>query len=237
VTAEIDAALPAETVAVLRGVACARAKLQRVARQIEERAACGSAYGINYVPWNGFGPDTVASLRERAAATGHSLCPEVTADEADDAARYSQELAFVPRLRVQLERLVAWAARSTAIHEARHVADDLDEQAGKPLRCASCGRLPASSLAELSAYLASFADPATGYAALYQSCSLRASASAGPFAPALDAVLPRLLPGGCNGVIPDDAPASAATLEQELLGRNDAIALGGEFPSVVPATR
>jgi hypothetical protein len=237
VTAEIEAALPVDTVAVLRGAACARAELQRVARQIEGRAACGSHYGINYVPWNGFGPDTVASLRERAAATGDSPCPDVTVDEAGDAARYSQELAFVPQLRLQLERLVAWAARSTAIHEARHVADDLDERAGKPLRCPDCGRLPASSLAELSAYLASFADPATGHAALYQACSLRASATTGPFAPALDAVLPCLLPGGCRGVIPNEVPVRAAPLQQELLGRADAITLGGEFPSSVPATR
>jgi hypothetical protein len=237
VAAEIAAALPPDALTLLQGAACARAQLERVARQIEERADCGSRYGINFVPWNGFGADTLTSLGRRAEATAGAACPDVTPEEAADAALYSRALAFAPRLRPNLERLVAWAARPTAIHEARHVADHLDEQAGKPLRCASCGRLPAPSLAELSAYLASFADPATGYAALYQACSLEQSPTLGPQVFALAVILPRLLPEGCTGVLPDDIPARAADLQQELLGRYDALTLGGEFPATVPATR
>ena len=72
VAAEIEAALPADAVESLRRTAPARACLTRVVRQVEDRASCGSRYGFNFVPWNGFSADTLARAKRRAEREGGS---------------------------------------------------------------------------------------------------------------------------------------------------------------------
>ena len=232
VSAAVEAALPADAVAVLRRTALARASLARVARQISDRAACGSTFGINFVPWNGFTDDALDDLDDLAAETGEADCPEVTPDEAADARRYSRESAETPagELLAALERLVAWTARSTAIHEARHLADDQDAQAGGVLHCPECASLAPASIVEASAFIASFADPSTGNLAVYQACSLPAGTDPDAHQAAIRFLLSMLLPDGCPRPPPNNQTVRAAALERRLFGRSDPTLFAGDPP-------
>jgi hypothetical protein len=238
VSAEIEAALPADAAATLREVAGARACLTRVVRQVEERAECGSRFGFNFIPWNGFSADTVARAKRRAERSGDDDCPEVTVEEAEDMARCSAELAGAGAgLRPALERLVAWAARHTAVHEARHGADSLAAEAGRPLTCRGAEALVGDACSELSAYLAAFAEPGTGFSALYQACSFLESGSRRASGRALEVAFGRLLPGGCEGPLPEDLAGEARRLQGEFLGREEAIVLPADYPETLPVVR
>ncbi len=134
--------------------------------------------------------------------------------------------------------LVAWAHRIPVIHEVRHVADD-HRAAGRdrPLHCPQCPEgFDISTRLELSAYLASFAAVGTGHGALLQACAVDLSDDT-PHARALSYLLPRLLPGGCEGPVPGDLYARAGAVERELLGRSEEIALPAGFPRCVRGWR
>ncbi|MBI5499614.1 MAG: hypothetical protein HY907_05195 [Deltaproteobacteria bacterium] len=237
VAADIEAALPADAVAVLRDTAGARACLTRVVRQVEERQECGSRYGFNFIPWNGFSADTLASAARRAERSAGDACPALTREEAADMARCSAEPAAAAGVRPALERLVAWAARHTVVHEARHGADDAAAEAGRPLACGDDTGLSGDSCQELSAYLAAFADPATGFTAAFQACSYRNDTLGGPAARALDVAFARLLPGGCESPLPPGFKDAAARLQRELLGRAEPVVLPAAYPATLPVLR
>jgi hypothetical protein len=230
--------LPPDTFAVLRRTAPARAALEAVRRALDVRAECGARYGFNFVPWNGFDEATVARARHWAERAAGNDCPDLLPEEAETLARASVALAAeAAALHPALERLVAWAARPTTIHEVRHVADEQGTAAGRPPHCPGCLGLGPTAIGELSAYLASFADPGSAWAAVVQACGLFDRPEPGPHFQALTLVLARLLPDGCTGSPPEDLATRAAALQHELLGRTDPVALPPEFPSQLPVVR
>jgi hypothetical protein len=231
-------ALPPDALAVLRRTAPHRAALEALRRALDDRSECGARYGFNFVPWNGFDAATVARARRWAERSAGNDCPDLQPAEADVLAQASTALAAeAAALRPALETLVAWAARPTAIHEVRHVADEPSTGDGRPPHCPDCLGLGPAAVGELSAYLASFADPSGAWPAVVQACGLLERPEPGPHFQALTLALARLLPDGCAAPAPGDLAARAAALQAELLGPTDPVVLPPEFPARLPALR
>jgi hypothetical protein len=90
--------------------------------------------------------------------------------------------------------------------------------------------------AEVSAYLASFAAEALGQVALLQACGVDPERKEAHSA-ALGYLLPKLLPNGCAGAVPDDWYERARVLDRELFGREETIVLPAQFPEALPVRR
>jgi hypothetical protein len=122
-----------------------------------------------------------------------------------------------------LAELTAHLIRGVAVHEGRHAADgDPSEAFRRPLGCTACrDGLSMAARAEVSAYLASFADEATGVSSLHQACRVSNGSSANAIA--LGYLLPQLVPGGCAGGPPPDLQMRARKLERALFHRSERI--------------
>jgi hypothetical protein len=119
------------------------------------------------------------------------------------------------------------------VHEARHLADDGDPD----LSCRGCPESMSYAVrAEVSAYLASFAAAGLGHVALVQACGVDLDRNEAHSA-ALSFLLPRLLPFGCDGPMPDGWYDSARALERQLFAREDVIAFPIGFPETLPLRR
>ena len=231
IRAEVAAALPPRSVAVLRDTAPAHWTVREAVEAIHFRHRCGSDLVVEIFPWEGLPPAGRALLRRAALGDHDPICPEVTAGEAKALIGASERLEHAERLVEALEGLVAWLARGVTVHESRHAADD-DRADGlrTPLDCRGCpGGLDTGARAELSAYLASFAAPGTGYASLFQACEMEDEEGT-PHAAALAFVRARLGTGGCKAAPPSDLYARARDLEESLFDRAEAISLPASFP-------
>jgi hypothetical protein len=149
----------------------------------------------------------------------------VTLAEAATIEQESAVLAQTRHLEAALDALTDHMMRGVAVHETRHVADEHRAHAfTRPLRCPACPReLGVLARAEVSAYLASFADEATGVTSLHQACRVANGTHANAIA--LGYLLPRLLPDGCAAGPPPDLHKRARQLEQALFGRSQPITL------------
>lgn len=220
-----DALTPAEMDA-LRATAEDRWWMGRAAAAIHGRRACGSAFYVSRIPWNGMSGRDLSTLQAAAssAASRGDDCPDVTETEALVFAVRTSEIRRTPGVYAAIERLIGHVAASVAVHEARHAADDA-ALAGRALSCSGCPSGTSETAAlEASAYVASFAHAGTGALALYQACALDPATT-----PELAAVVAflagRLSPGGCADGPPSDLSTRAAALEAELFGRSEPIAL------------
>jgi hypothetical protein len=225
VSAEVQAALSPEHFAVLSRTAPAFHALLGLRASILERQDPGSRLRMRLPPTRGYPPAFRAELERMAQTEQSSPCPVLTLLEADRVDLESETLARAPELEAALARLTAHLVRGVAVHEARHVADeDQAHASGEPLRCPGCpGELGVAARAEVSAYLASFADQETGISSLYQACHV--ARSTGANAAALGYLLRELLPGGCSQGPPSDLYTRARRLEQRLFHRSEPIAL------------
>lgn len=219
--AAAERGLSEPTLAVLRDTAAARAEGVAVAEAVQARHDCGSEFILRAMPWNGFESDALDRL-ERWVETGP--CPSLTAEELAglrraSAALQSPELAGT--LPSALAELAAWRGRGVAIHELRHVADDVDLDDDDDLSCAIC---PASAStvvrAELAAYLAELAWSEAPAIAFFDAC-LVAEANETAHAEAL-AILFGAARWSCAAV-PDGLAAQARELEQAAFGRSEEI--------------
>jgi hypothetical protein len=225
VSAEVQAALGPEHFAALSRTAPAFHALLGLRASILERQEPGSHLRMSLPPVRGYAPGFRAELERMADTDQFSACPTLTLPEADRVDLESEALARTPGLEAALGRLTAHLVRGVAVHEARHVADeDQAHTSGEPLGCPGCpGELGVAARAEVSAYLASFADQATGISSLYQACHV--ARSTGANAVALGYLLRELLPGGCSQGPPSDLYTRASRLEQRLFHRSEPIAL------------
>jgi hypothetical protein len=224
-SAEVQAALSPEHYAVLSRTAPSFHALVGLRKSILESQDPGSRFRMSLPPAHGYAPTFRAELERMAEAEHGSACPVLSLLEADRIDLESEALARVPELEAALAALTAHLVRGVAVHEARHVADeDQAHASGKPPRCPGCPReLGAAARAEVSAYLASFADEQTGISSLYQACHV--GRKSGANATALGYLLPQLLAGGCSQGPPSDLYARARRLEQRLFNRSQPIAL------------
>ncbi len=176
---EMAGAVEPPLLEVLRDTASARWELRVAMASINLRRACGSSFVINHVPWYGFDKSTLDRLEEYADADNGDPCPSVTPLELDQMKDATRSLRETDALEPALEALVAWAARGTAVHEVRHVADHrLVGSHRQPPPCTGCDELNDQAVRELSAYLASFAWSEARYAALFQACDQKGGSHA-----------------------------------------------------------
>ena len=218
---------------VLEDTAADRFWLERAVAQVHTRARCGSRFQIGHLPFDGLHHRDLLEVRRYAAATADSPCPDVTPIEAAALTMRSRRLQDTAGLRQALEALSAWVARSIAIHEARHAADD-----GEPgaLVCHGC---PADfgtvATLEVSAYVASFGAEQVGPVAALQACAVEEVDAAGR-GQWIRFVSDRL--GGiCDSGPTPDMAERAAQLEERLFQRNEPIRLHPDFPDLLPLER
>lgn len=230
---ELSAGLPAEALALLESTAPIRAAMLADVAAIRERASCGSRFVIPLVPNLGFDQRSLDALTRAARRAGGGRCPQVTIEEAERLALAAEHFAGTPRLEEAIAALSAWVARGIAVHEARHVADALSfGDLERPIPCAACeGALGASSRAELSAYLATFAHAEHGASSLLLAC---AAGERGPHGAARAWLVARDPIFACERGYSAETSASAARWEQEIFGRSEPAQVMG-LPGALPA--
>lgn len=232
IRAEVRRALHPTDYRVLSETAADRFWLERAIAAVHTRARCGSEFEILELPYDGLHARTLREVQRRQqSAAAADPCPDVTQMEFLALKTRSKALQSTAGLEQALEALNAHVARTIAVHEARHAADDA---VPGPLSCPGCG-LSEVGILEASAYLASFRDPETSTVALLQACAV-AQVNAAGRAKAIEFVTDALGDPCTNG--PTSAiPELARKLESELFDRDDAIALHPEFPMHLPLER
>lgn len=229
---ELDAIGP-ESVKTLRETARLRRTIFETIDQVEARAECGSTLRFAAeVPWDGLRPRTLDRLDAYAEADKIQPCPRVKFEEADLLREASETLRSEAALEPALERLVAWLAHSTVLHEARHLADDRNHDGlEQPLPCDGCPeQMDARVRAELSAYATSLARAHNPATTLYQDCV--AVGGSRSHRSALGYLL-RQMDAYCDEAPPEDLQEQAAAAEQALFGRSETIALEN-YPERLP---
>ncbi len=222
---EAERAIDPELFAVLRETAEDQQALLEAAASIEARHACGSEFRVFDLPYRGLSRRSYAMLGLAIEQSRGSTCPDVTLAEAAQIVGASERLAQTPRLEEALEALAAFGARAVAAHEIRHVADG----PSRSLRCPGCApATPALVRAELSAYLASFADESVGHTAALVACS-NPEREVGVDAHAIRLALEASMPEGC-GVPAPDLHARARAAEARYFGPREVVGLGPSFP-------
>ena len=112
---------------------------------------------------------TANTLKRSVSQTAE--CPAVYEVEYTAIRDFERMARSTEGLEEALEELIAWAMRSIAMHEARHVIDA--EQMGgllEPVPCSECEGLEVREVVELSAYTAEFAWTDAPATATYQAC-------------------------------------------------------------------
>ncbi|MFH1469940.1 MAG: hypothetical protein ABIO70_36485 [Pseudomonadota bacterium] len=227
VASEAAAALSEGDLAALVATAPARRAGLIAVAHIQARNACGSPVLLADLPWFGLDQDSLAFLEQAVGAFASPTCPGVLPAELDALRAATESSRATPGLEAALEALAAWAARGTAIHEARHAVDGaLFGAAASP----HADGLPLSGAAvdELSAYLASFAWSDARFAALQQACAQ----TDGPHGRAM-AWIDHALDGACAAP-PADLAARAQALERAVFGTRDPVVLPAEWPARLP---
>ncbi len=227
VRAEIQAALDPRTHLVLQQTARARWELRSAAMSINLRQACGSTLVVRHMPWQGLDKDELDGLERRARADSGKACPAITLTELDRMRAATRSIRDDPGLEPALEALVAWAARGTAVHELRHVADTR-VHGEERLPCTGCDELSTAAVREASAYLASLAGGGAEYTALFQACSQ----TAGSHAAAVEWMGAKL-GDACRQPGPDLA-ALAVVLDRRQFGARDPLELPEGWPTRLP---
>ena len=223
---ELALALAPEHLATLQRTAAERLAAIEARRALERRTHCMDMR-ISRLPWDGFPPELVENLSAAVERDAEADCPAITADELGAMAA-RPEAAAPEALAGALEALIAVVARVPALHEAQHIADRDHEP-----RCDSC---LTTATRELSAYLASFADPEVGALAFYQAC--RAThRSRGGHAEAVAEAARHILPRGCVNPPPADLLQRVAATREALLGSSSPPRVVSGFPDRLPLSQ
>ena len=227
--------LGGQHLAVLSRRARARSTLVAAVRAINGRHHCGHDVGLNFVPFNGYSRSWQRRFYHLAAQSSADPCPAVTATEAANLSRASQRLRTQRGLAPAVRTLSAWFARGVAAHEARHVADEMDPAIREQgPACPGCpDSLGPLARAELSAFLASFALPGSGYLHLYQACITASRAPSHPHGKAVN-LASRRLDNACEAGPPAQLYRRAAALRRQLFGSDEQVTLPADFPTEVP---
>lgn len=232
VRAEALGVLSAGEYVLLHETAVDQQALIEVAASIHQRQECGNRFRIYGLPWNGLEPPDQRALVEALGRSNGEECPEVTLGEAARMLGASERLGSTTGLAEAVESLTTFVSRAVSVHELRHVAD------GRAARCIACpDGMSAAARDELSAYLTSFATPGVGYVALLQACSIEPAddmnVSTAPHAQALAIAFDAMLPGGCQGAIPEDLYARAAEAQRHFFGERVGVTMPESYPAQV----
>ena len=201
--------------------------------KLRQRRGCGSTVVVPNVPWDGLSDRALGMIDSVAKKNGARRCQRLTASDAERLFEMSRRLRDDPELEQALGKLASWVARAVVAHEARHLADDRD----RSLSCPGCPESMSYAVrAEVSAYLASFTAEGIGRVALMQACGVDPDRKEAHSA-ALAFLMPRLLPIGCGGPVPDGFYERARALERALFGREQPIVLPDSFPEALPLRR
>ena len=224
--------LPASALTLLSRLAPARARLADGMKSINAQARCGSRFRVLAIPFSGLSERARSMLRRVAQRDLDGPCPAITTAAAEEMIEASKELEAAANLEAAVGALAVWVARGVTVHEARHVADDRDEnlETSAP-DCAACPpEMDRRTTAELSAYLASFATRDAGYLNLMQACSAIERSSGGANHRAIVEAV-KALGGACGQAgLPKDLYTRAAALERKYFERSDTITLPADFP-------
>jgi hypothetical protein len=232
VTTELARHLSEAERAALAETAADRYWMMQAVGGIHDRHACGSAFTVSKLAWNGFEVRDLTTFQQHADGGGD--CPEVLPEEALLFATRSWHVRHTPNVREALEHLVAVVGASVVVHEARHAADDRALE-GQRIPCIGCP--PETShvgALEASAYAAGFADPDHGALALFQACRVADEASV-DVRGVVEFLAGELTPGGCGDAPPADLTARAGALEQRVFLRSERAALV-DFPAGLPVS-
>ncbi len=220
VLAEIKSNLEPKYFEILSEYAPERLLMQGALDSIAERREC-SNFSIRSIPHSGLDQRDRDGLQALARRVKHSRCPDITRDEAAILTDTSESFADEPELGAAIRALVALLGANVAVHEARHVADDRAvDGLREPMECNGCPRMSVMAIAELSAYLASFAWSPTPYTTFFQACDAT-DGQGGPHAHAMSLILDGL--GTSCSEVPADLSKRARGLEESLLGRTTPI--------------
>jgi hypothetical protein len=223
---EARAAIAPSHFAVLEETAGDQQVLIEVAAAITARHACGSRLEVFDLPYKGLSVSSHRALRAALAASRYSPCPDITLEEAAALFGASERLRTTEGLDDALDALTGYVARSVAAHELRHVVDGPSAS----VACPGCAeRMPPLVRAELSAYLAAFATPGSGYVAALQACSEPQRMTGLP-AVAIEIATGAAIPGGCTGRVGGDLPTRARIAERELFGAREEVRPPSSFP-------
>lgn len=194
---------------------------------IESRRACGASFRVFEIPYRGLSPRSIYMIELALRASEGSMCPDLTMDEATQIVSASERLSHTGGIEAAMEALTMLVARSVASHELRHVTDG----PARTVTCEACdAETPSLVRAELSAYLAAFADERTGFLSAYQACA-RPETEIGLQTLAAEMAIGAVVPGGCEGEIPTDLHARARSAERRFFGEREISGVPAAFPS------
>lgn len=231
IRAEATRALLPEDLERLEGAVPQQRRIHDVVVAVRNRRECARERLLRRVPWAGLDEAALSHLQAVAARESGRACPSITPLETHALAIASRKLRARPGLRRAVGGLVAWTSQHVAIHEARHLADraaqgGLDE----PLDCASCpAQMSGEARGELSGQLAAIAWSGSPATAMYQACLLVHRDADAPHAEAMRLLTTRT-GRPCGSGPPERLGELARTLEVEMLGRSEAIALPVGWP-------
>lgn len=231
--ADLSARVPAEVVDPLARSAGARRALIRFRASTGARIACGGGLAMDRIPLRGFRDADLSEFRAVAVPESVGGCPAVTDEELDSARAASESLRSTPGLRDATETLIALAATSTALHEARHVEDARLGEGGRP--CPGCVVIDAGARTELSAYVASYGAAPLPAGELRADCGLMQRGR--QHGRALRFLVERFEVSPCE-TLPEDVAAAMRAQEAELFGSTSTFAWEVPPPTqLAPVTR
>ncbi len=225
-----------ESMAALRRGAAVRRELVQRLDEMATRQLCGKGIEGENLPWNGLTARGRTIVKRAAASNEKKPCERLTRDDAELLIDASHFLSTDTRLQGALMDLSAWLARAVSTHEVRHLADN---DTPSPPSCVGCPpEMDDRARAEVSAYVASVAQPGVGYLAPCQACGVDLPTFHDNVG-ALNFALGVLMPEGCEAEPPLEQYAEAKLLAWTLFKRVESIELPVDFPQTlpIPATR
>lgn len=235
VRAEIEAGIEPASYGLLQSTAATRARFLATIESIQRRRRCSDV--VIHHDWLGLPGDSVAWAIDVSRRDRMKSCPGVTEDEAVALRETTGELSGKRGLEEAFGDLLAWYARHTSIHEARHVADLAGRPEGADLACPGCpADFPTWGRDELSAYLATFATSETAYSALLQACEAALVSPSSAHMAALDLIGMSVPLNGCQEPPPPRLVEQARELEVQLFGRTDRPVVPDGYPTRIQPT-
>lgn len=225
---EVEHGVSPEALAVLRKTADMRLRAVEATADIQSRASC-SGFVFTKLAWAGPRKRDLATLERSISQTAE--CPGVYEVEYTAIRDFERMARSTEGLDAALEELIAWAMRSIAMHEARHVIDA--EQMGgllEPVPCSACDGLSVREVVELSAYTAEFAWTDTPATATYQAC-MAIGSRGGSHRGAIIHLFEQI-DADCVLGLPDQSTIRA--FAKQAFDRDAPIELPEAFPSRVP---
>ena len=229
--AEVGRTIEDSQLTALERTAGARLEMVQIWKDLAPARTCLEQEHLR-LNWWGMSEHSLLPLGD--SQNPESDCPTASPDQLGRLIEITESLATESELLPALDHLVAWAALTVTVHEARHLADrKRDGPQGPP--CHGCqSELSVTERSELSAYLSTLAHPALASTARLQACdALAVLPESSPHARALSEIQAQSLDGMCTDSIPDFLSRTKVAMAG-LLGRAPSSELPTDFPRRLP---